>query len=149
MSKEERLMTILMADDDEDDCIMTGEALKEAGVKNDMVFAQNGEELLDYLRHQGKYSQSDSAVPDIILLDLNMPKMDGREALKELKGDLQLKKIPVIVLTTSKSMEDIVKTYDLGTNSFIVKPTTFKELVEIMNVLSRYWMDIVELPKVG
>jgi CheY-like chemotaxis protein len=112
-----------------------------------MHVVEDGEELMNYLHHSGKYTKSgDSPLPGIILLDLNMPKKDGREALKEIKADPKLRRIPVVVLTTSKAEEDIIRTYDLGINSFIVKPVTFDSLVHIVKTLGTYWFEIVELP---
>lgn len=140
-------VTILMADDDPDDCMLAKEALAESRLANDLRFVSNGEELLDYLHHRGKYAQlSSSPRPGLILLDLNMPKKDGREALKEIKADPNLRYIPIVVLTTSKAEEDIHRSYDLGANSFIVKPVTFSSLVEVMKTLRKYWFEIVELP---
>jgi len=136
-----------MADDDADDRLLTKEALKEAKLVNDFHCVENGEELLDYLHQRGKYA--DPAVsprPGLILLDLNMPKMDGREALKEIKADPSLRQIPVIILTTSQAEEDVLRTYDTGASSFIVKPVTFEGLVDAMRALARYWLEIVELP---
>jgi CheY-like chemotaxis protein len=143
-----RPLSILMADDDEDDRQFTADALREARLMNDVRFVQDGEELLDYLRHRGSYSAGESVAPrpGIILLDLNMPKMDGREALAEIKRDTGLRRIPVVILTTSKTEEDILRSYDLGVNSFITKPVTFAGLVEVMKGWSRYWFEIVELP---
>jgi CheY-like chemotaxis protein len=123
------------------------EALKESRLGNDMHATRDGEELMDYLLRRGRYSNpSDSPVPGLILLDLNMPKKDGREALAEIKTDPVLRKIPVIVLTTSKAEEDIFRSYDLGVNSFITKPVTFTGLAEAMKVMAQYWFEIVELP---
>ena len=140
-------VTILMADDDPDDCMLAKEALVESRLANDLRFVSDGEELLDYLHHRGKYTQLGSAPrPGLILLDLNMPKKDGREALKEIKADPNLRYIPIVVLTTSKAEEDIHRSYDLGANSFIVKPVTFSSLVEVMKTLRKYWFEIVELP---
>jgi CheY-like chemotaxis protein len=140
-------LTILMADDDEDDRLMTREALEEAHLSNDIYFVENGEELLDYLHHRGKYSNpADSPNPGLILLDLNMPKKDGREVLKEIKTDLSLRHIPIVILTTSKAEDDIVKTYRLGVNSFITKPVSFEGLVDVMRTLAKYWFQIVKLP---
>lgn len=147
MTNRTKAITLLMADDDEDDRLLTQEALKEAKLANDFRCVEDGEELLDYLHQQGKYE--DPAVsprPGLILLDLNMPKMDGREALKEIKADPGLRKIPVVILTTSQAEEDVLRTYDIGASSFIVKPVTFEGLVDVMKVLSRYWFEIVELP---
>lgn len=140
-------VTILMADDDPDDCMLAKEALAETCLANELYFVSDGEELLDYLYHRGKYAQLGSAPrPGLILLDLNMPKKDGREALKEIKADPNLRYIPIVVLTTSKAEEDIHRSYDLGANSFIVKPVTFSSLVEVMKTLRKYWFEIVELP---
>lgn len=140
-------ITILMADDDADDRQLTREALEDARLINDIRFVENGEELLDYLRRQGKYAPpTESPRPGLILLDLNMPRKDGRTVLKELKQDPDLRTIPVVVLTTSKSDEDIYRSYDLGVNSYIVKPVTFEALVDILQTLEKYWFEIVELP---
>jgi CheY-like chemotaxis protein len=136
-----------MADDDEDDCMLAHEALAESRLANDLHFVPDGEELMDYLYQRGKYvDPSISPRPGLILLDLNMPKKDGREALQEIKSDPQLKHIPIVVLTTSKAEEDIYRSYDLGANSFITKPVTFSALVEVMKTIGKYWFEIVELP---
>jgi CheY-like chemotaxis protein len=142
-------ITILMADDDADDRRLTRDALEESRLANDLRFVENGEELLAYLRHEGKYTESDSPRPGLILLDLNMPRMDGRTALKEIKADPDLRQIPITVLTTSKADEDIFRSYDLGVNSYIVKPVTFEALVDILQTLEKYWFEIVELPPTG
>jgi CheY-like chemotaxis protein len=147
MSKHGVPITILMADDDADDRRLTRDALEESRLANDLRFVENGEELLDYLRHQGKFKDAEKAPrPGLILLDLNMPRMDGRTALKEMKADPDLRQIPVTVLTTSKADEDIFRSYDLGVNSYIVKPVTFEALVDILQTLEKYWFEIVELP---
>lgn len=141
-------VTILMADDDPDDRMLTEDALKEARLANEIRFVENGEELLQYLRHQGKFANLTlSPRPGIILLDLNMPKMDGREALQVIKNDPELRRIPVIIMTTSKADQDILKSYDLGANSYVTKPVTFDELVEVVRGFGRYWFEIVELPE--
>ncbi|HWE57875.1 MAG TPA: response regulator [Acidimicrobiales bacterium] len=142
-----RAVVILMADDDEDDRELTREALQNARLANQMRFAVDGQDLMDYLRRDGQYSDPavDAPRPGIILLDLNMPKKDGREALAEIKSDPNLRTIPVVVLTTSKDEEDIFRTYDLGVNSFITKPVTFAGLVEAMRAWQRYWLELVEL----
>lgn len=140
-------ITILMADDDSDDRSLTREALLEGHLANDLRFVNDGEELLDYLRGQGKYAGVEVPRPGLILLDLNMPKKDGRIVLQEIKSDPELRQIPVVVLTTSKADEDIYKSYDLGVNSYIVKPVTFDALVDIMQTLGKYWFEIVELPR--
>lgn len=147
MLKDREPVSILMADDDEDDRLMAKEALEEAKLANAISFVEDGEELLDYLNHRGKYSNPELAPkPGLILLDLNMPKKDGREALKEIKEDPKLRSIPIVVLTTSKEEEDIYRTYNLGVNSFITKPVAFESLVKIMKTLAHYWFEIVKLP---
>jgi CheY-like chemotaxis protein len=143
-------ITILLADDDEEDRLMTKDALTESRLANDVRFVADGEELTDYLFRRGAYAEPAAAPrPGLILLDLNMPRKDGREALAEMKTEPALRSIPVVVLTTSRAEEDIVRTYDLGVNSFISKPVTFNGLVEAMDVFSRYWLEIVELPANG
>lgn len=144
--KRRRPITILIADDDPEDRMLAEEALRESRLVNDIRFVDDGEDLLEYLQNRGKYADADNPQPDMILLDLNMPRMDGREALKVIKSDPELRRIPVIVLTTSKAEEDIYRTYDLGVNSFIIKPVTFDSLVNIMKVLGAYWFEIVEIP---
>ena len=140
-------VTILMADDDPDDCMLAREALAESRLANDLHFVSDGEELMDYLYQRGKYSVPGSAPrPSLILLDLNMPKKDGREVLNELKSDPHVRQIPVLVLTTSQAEEDILRSYYLGANSYITKPVTFSSLIEVMQTLSKYWFEIVELP---
>ena len=142
-----RPITILIADDDADDRMMASEALEESRLANDLRFVEDGEELLDYLYHRGRFAGADdSPRPGLILLDLNMPRKDGREALREIKSDPQLRSIPIVVLTTSKAEEDIYRTYDLGVNSFITKPVSFDGLVSVMKAIGRYWFEIVELP---
>lgn len=141
-------ITILICDDDEDDRLLTKQALEDAHVANAVLFVEDGEQLLDYLYQRGAYAGETGTAPrpGLILLDLNMPKMDGREALKVIKGDDTLRDIPVVVLSTSGLDEDIVRSYQLGVNSFITKPVTFSGFVAAMNVLGRYWLEIVELP---
>jgi CheY-like chemotaxis protein len=142
-----RPITILLTDDDEEDLQMTQEALRESRLGNDLRITRDGEELMDYLHRRGRYSDPcDAPRPGLILLDLNMPRKDGREALAEIKVDPDLRRIPVIMLTTSKAEEDIFRSYDLGVNSFISKPVTFAGLVEAMRVVSEYWFEIVDLP---
>jgi CheY-like chemotaxis protein len=140
-------ITILMADDDADDRMLTKEALEESRVRNNLYFVEDGEELLDYLNRRGKFVDAEqSPRPGLILLDLNMPRKDGREALREIKANPDLRRIPVVIMTTSKAEEDIFRTYDLGANSFITKPVTFERLVELMRTLGQYWIEFVELP---
>jgi CheY-like chemotaxis protein len=138
---------ILMAEDDPDDRLLSREAVSEANLNFELVFVQDGEELLDYLERRGAYADGKSAPrPCLILLDLNMPRKDGREALREIKKNPALRQIPVVVLTTSKAEEDILRCYDLGVSGYITKPVQFDELVEIMRTIGTYWFDTVELP---
>jgi CheY-like chemotaxis protein len=140
-------ITILMADDDEDDRLLTLDALTEGRVLNNLHCVEDGVELLAYLRREGRFSDpATSPRPSLILLDLNMPRMDGREALQEIKADPTLRGIPVVILTTSKEEEDMLRGYDLGAASYITKPVNFEGLVELMKSLGRYWIEIVELP---
>jgi len=147
MKHQGKGITILLAEDDADDRLLVKEALAEGRVLNDLRSVEDGEELLDYLRRRGRYADPETSPrPGLVLLDLNMPRKDGREALREIKGDPDLKRIPIVVMTTSKAEEDIVRSYDLGANSYITKPVTFERLVELMKVLGRYWIEFVELP---
>jgi len=147
MSGQFTPITVLMADDDPDDRLMTQEAWEENRIANTLVFVNDGEELMDYLYHRGRYGDpKTSPRPGLILLDLNMPKKDGREALQEIKADPNLGRIPIVVITTSNEEEEIVRSYDLGVNSFLSKPVTFDELVKMIHVLSEYWLEIVRLP---
>ena len=136
-----------MADDDADDRQMTKEAFEENHLTNDIRFVEDGVELLDYLQRRGKYSDpASSPRPGLILLDLNMPKKDGREALREIKADPRLRTIRVVILTTSKAEEDILRTYNLRATSYIAKPVTFASLIDVIKTLGKYWLEIVELP---
>jgi CheY-like chemotaxis protein len=138
---------ILMADDDDDDRLLALDALAEARLEGDLHFVENGEDLLDYLHHRGKYKFPATAPrPGLILLDLNMPRKDGREALREIKADPELRRIPIVVLTTSQADTDIGAIYELGANSFISKPFQFEALVAVMRVLGQYWFKTVQLP---
>jgi len=140
-------ITILMAEDDADDRLLAKDAFQESHVANDLHFVEDGVELLDYLHRQGVYTDlADAPIPDLILLDLNMPRKDGREALQEIKTDPNLRRIPVVVLTTSKAEEDILRSYNIGAASYITKPVTFEALVEIVKGLGDYWVQIVKLP---
>jgi CheY-like chemotaxis protein len=146
-NKEGKVITILLADDDPDDRQLTRDAFAENRLANVLNTVEDGEELLEYLQRRGRYADlKDAPLPGLILLDLNMPRKDGREALKEIKADANLRRIPIVVLTTSKAEEDILRTYDLGVNSYITKPVTFKSLVELIKLLGRYWFEVVELP---
>ena len=141
------MITIVLADDDLDDCQMAKEAFLENRLANPLHCVQDGEELMDYLHRRGQFERlRTEPLPGLILLDLNMPRKDGREALKEIKANPDLRRIPIVVLTTSKTEEDILRSYDLGVNSYVTKPVTFKSLVELIKVLGRYWFEVVELP---
>ena len=147
MNPAPKVNVILMADDDDDDRLLTRDAVTEAGMEGDLHFVENGEELLDYLCRRGKYQPPAAAPrPGLILLDLNMPLKDGREALREIRADPELRRIPVVVLTTSKADTDVGMIYELGANSFISKPFQFEALVNVMRALSHYWFKTVELP---
>jgi len=148
MRTEHKPIIILLADDDEEDRMLACDALAESCLSNDINCVTDGEDLMDYLHRRGKYIAPGAAPrPGLILLDLNMPKKDGREALREIKADPDLRQIPVVVLTTSKAEEDIYRSYDSGASSFISKPMTFEGLVDLMNGLGRYWFETVELPR--
>lgn len=148
--KQPGWISILMADDDEDDQLLAREALVENRLANPIHFVGDGEQLIAYLRNEGPYSDRAAYPrPGLILLDLNMPRMDGREALREIKADPELRSIPVVVLTTSKAEEDILRTYDLGANSYITKPVSFEGLIQVMGGLGGYWLGIVQLPPNG
>lgn len=141
-------ITILIADDDPDDRLMTEDALREARLANDLHFVEDGVELISYLKRTHEYeAEVESPRPGIILLDLNMPRMDGREALEVIKTDPSLRRIPVVILTTSKAEEDIYHSYDLGVSGYITKPVTFAGLVAAMRQLGRYWFEVVALPE--
>jgi CheY-like chemotaxis protein len=140
-------IVILMADDDEDDRLLAADALLLSKLANKLITVNDGEELMDYLRHRGKHAPpAVSPRPGLVLLDLNMPRKDGREALREIKSDPELRSIPVVILTTSKGEEDIERGYNLGANSFITKPVTFDGLVESLRVATEYWFQVVQLP---
>ena len=150
MTRNSQPITILMADDDPDDRQLTREAFEEAKLANDLRFVEDGVELLDYLHRRGKYADpASSPRPGIILLDLNMPRKDGREALQEIKQDPRFRAIRVIILTTSKAEEDILRTYNLSAASYITKPVTFESLVDVVRTIGKYWLEIVELPENG
>ena len=143
----QRPLTVLMADDDEEDRMLVREAWEECLLANDLRFVTDGVQLLDYLHRRAEYADpADSPRPGLILLDLNMPRKDGREALAEIKEDPELRKIPIVVLTSSAAEEDILRSYDLGVSSYCTKPVTFDRLVELMRNLRHYWFEIVELP---
>jgi len=150
MNRSAEAITILVADDDREDCQLLEDAFRESRIANRLVFVHHGEDLTDHLWRRGRFADPDSAPrPGLILLDLNMPRKDGREALAEIKADPSLRQIPVVVLTTSKAEEDIYRSYDLGVNSYITKPVTFGALVDVVKVIGGYWLGIVELPGGG
>ena len=147
MRERRRHITILCAEDDPEDRMLIEDAMEDSRLVNDLHFVEDGEQLMDYLYRRGKYAELNNVpLPGLILLDLNMPKKDGREALEEIKADPDLRRIPIVVLTTSKAEEDILRTYDMGVSGFVVKPVTFETLVSIMKTVSKYWFEIVEPP---
>ena len=136
-----------MAEDDADDRLLVRDALAECGVKDKVRFVADGQELMDYLLRRGQYTvATDAPRPGLILLDLNMPRKDGREALREIRAHPELSRVPVVVFTTSRADADVGKMYDLGANSFVAKPAAFDELVNTIQGVLRYWFGIVELP---
>jgi CheY-like chemotaxis protein len=145
--KSEKNLVILIADDDADDRLMTKEAFEELQIKNELFFVKDGVELLDYLNRQGAFADPESSPrPSLILLDLNMPRMDGREALREIKKDESLKSIPVSIFSTSRAEEDVLRSYNLGVNCFITKPVTYQGLVKSIAQLNSFWFELVSLP---
>lgn len=139
---------ILMADDDADDRLLVQDALAECHSPERIRFVADGEELMDYLLHRGDYTEVASApTPGLILLDLNMPRKDGREVLREIRQHVDLRRIPVVVFTTSKADTDVRTIYDLGANSFVPKPAAYEALVKTLGTLSHYWFGVVELPQ--
>jgi CheY-like chemotaxis protein len=144
MTENMKSITILLADDDADDRLLVKEAFEENHLLNILETVEDGEDLLNYLNQREQYQEK--TLPNLILLDLNMPRKSGLEALKEIKSDDRLKRIPIVVLTTSKAEEDILNSYDLGVNSFVVKPVTFESLVNLVKTLGIYWFQIVQLP---
>ena len=147
MTTKKDAITILMADDDDDDYLLTKKALQESKLANTLIRVKDGDELLDYLCRRGDYKDAPTERPGVILLDLNMPRKDGREALREIKANDDFKDIPVVIFTTSKAEEDIYRSYQLGSNSFITKPVTFEKLVKVVSTLGLYWFKIVKLPQ--
>lgn len=147
MSGNLKSISIHMCDDDPDDQLLVSDALEEARLDNDIDFTSNGKELLQYLNREGEYAHLvDKPLPGLILLDLNMPVMDGREVLRKLKQHEKFRSIPVIILTTSKAEEDIARSYGMGVNSFIIKPVSFENLVEMVRAVTDYWFHLVSLP---
>jgi two-component system, response regulator len=147
MSSDGGSIHILLAEDDPDDRLLTRRALEKSRLANTVDAVEDGEELMKYLRREEEYADPDAAPrPGLILLDLNMPRMDGREALKKIKSDAELRRIPVIVLTTSEAEQDILQSYDLGVNAFVTKPITFDGLARTVQALGDFWFEIVKLP---
>jgi CheY-like chemotaxis protein len=147
MEMEAKPVTILLAEDDPDDRYLISEALDENRLTNQLYIVEDGEELLDYLYQRGKYVDGEKwPRPGLILLDLNMPRKDGREVLAEIKADPELRRIPIVVLTTSHAEEDLLRSYDMGVSGFITKPVSFNGLLEIMKAIDLYWLQIVDLP---
>jgi CheY-like chemotaxis protein len=140
-------LTILVADDDADDRLFMEQALRQTGYDHDIRFVEDGEELLEYLRHQGNYNARNAPWPNLLMLDLNMPRVNGFQALERIKEDPALRRLPVVVMTTSSADEDVVRTYNMGVNSFITKPFNFHRLVEMVAAMKTYWMDTVKLPE--
>ena len=139
-------MTILIADDDTDDRLFMDRALRQSGYTQTIQFVEDGEDLMHYLRRQGHYTEQNAPWPDLLILDLNMPRKNGFQALTEIKDDPKLRRLPVIVMSTSSADEDVIKTYNLGVNSFVTKPFNFNRLVEMVGALKTYWLDTVKLP---
>jgi two-component system response regulator len=144
MERAVQPIIILIAEDDPDDRVLTKEAFEESRLLNEVYFVEDGEELINYLERKGEYAEAQR--PNLILLDLNMPKKDGREALKEIKSNPDFRRIPIVVMTTSKAEEDIFRSYDCGASSYITKPVTFEGLVDVIKTLGKYWVEVVELP---
>ncbi len=141
---EGRPIVILLVEDNPGDVRLTREAFKEGKVRNLLIVASDGIEAMSMLRRQGAHS--DAPRPDLILLDLNVPRMDGRQVLAEIKGDPDLRRIPVVVLTTSKAEEDILRTYDLNANCYITKPVDFDKFLTVVKSIDQFWLTIVNLP---
>ncbi|QJW89047.1 response regulator [Spirosoma taeanense] len=139
-------MTILIADDDTDDRMFLEQAMRQNGYTQTIRFVEDGEELMEYLRREGRYAETSAPWPNLLILDLNMPRKNGFQALEEIKDDPKLRRLPVVVMTTSSADEDVIKTYNLGVNSFVTKPFNFNRLVEMIGALKTYWMDTVKLP---
>lgn len=147
MTASQDSVTILMAEDDPDDRMMTERAWKKSRAANELRIVNDGVELMDYLLHRGEFADPETApTPGLILIDLNMPRMDGREAIRAIRSHPKLRCIPIVILTTSREEEDIIASYELGVNSYITKPVTFAKLVEVLATLGEYWVEIVQLP---
>jgi CheY-like chemotaxis protein len=146
MNNSVKTKSILLVEDDPDDIYLISEAIDECQLEAQIFIVQDGEELVDFLRHQGKFTAVEKyPQPDLILLDLNMPRKDGREALREIKEDSALRSIPVVILTTSKSGKDLENMYALGASGFVTKPASFSELRETIEKIGSYWLSTVQL----
>jgi CheY-like chemotaxis protein len=139
-------MTILIADDDTDDRLFMEQALRQCGYTHRIQFVEDGEYLMDYLHREGGFDDTNAPWPNLLILDLNMPRKNGFQVLREIKDDPALRRLPVVVMTTSSADDDVIKTYNLGVNSFVTKPFNFNRLVEIVSSLKTYWIDTVKLP---
>lgn len=146
MQRKLTSMTILIADDDVDDRLFMDKALRQSGYMQTVKFVEDGEDLMAYLRREKQYTEENAPWPNLLILDLNMPKKNGFQALSEIKDDPRLRRLPVVVMTTSSADEDVLKTYNLGVNSFVTKPFNFNRLVEMVGALKTYWLDTVKLP---
>jgi CheY-like chemotaxis protein len=149
MSKQNQKRTVvIIAEDDPDDRLLIKDAITEASQQSvDVFFVEDGAEMLDYLYHRGKFQTiGEAPLPELVLLDLNMPKKSGMEVLEEIKRDPALRTIPVVVLTTSHAPEHITRSYELGGNGFVTKPDSYQQLVELMQNIQKYWFKTVELP---
>ena len=140
MHRKSAKMIILIADDDADDRMFLEEALQKNGYAQTIEFVEDGEELMTHLKRPGV------PLPNLLMLDLNMPRKNGFQALQEIKADPRLRRLPVVVMTTSSADEDVARSYDLGVNSFITKPFNFSRLIEMIGALKTYWLDTVKLP---
>lgn len=140
-------VTIAIAEDDHDDRMMIEDALRDCHITNPVDFLEDGEALMQYLRREGPYADlKGTQLPGLVLLDLNMPRKDGREALAEIKADPGLRHVPVVVMTTSRSPDDVAVTYDIGANSYVAKPIHYEELLDVLRTLGKYWLEVVDLP---
>ncbi len=142
--RESKLIDILMVEDNTADVRLTKEAFKDAKVLNNMYVVVDGEEAMDFLKHRGRYAVSPR--PDLILLDLNLPKKDGREVLADIKADPELKRIPVVVLTTSEDAKDVFRAYDLHANAYVKKPVDLDQFIKIVEAVEDFWLSVVRLP---
>ena len=142
-----RPIEILLVEDNEGDARLAREALRDAKVCNNLFWVKDGVEAVNYLRNKGEYA--DRVRPDVILLDLNLPKMDGREVLADIKGDPDLRRIPVVILTVSEAEEDIVRSYDLHANCYIRKPLDLDQCMQVVKAIESFWLTIVKLPPNG